>query len=893
VSSLKITSDCHKAITASDDRTVRLWDLQERSQLKKFQHHAAGVGFASFSRDEKKLISGAGDSTVRVLNLEGSPQEVIFRGHSAVVSAVVETSDGKKLISGSDDNAIKIWDSESKKLKSSLKGHEGPVKSLALTSDDHYLLSGSEDTTLKIWDLETEKEEATLKGHTGTIYEILITSCQERIITAAWDNTIKVWSLPLRREEFTLRGHSYWINTLALTPDEARIVSGGWDNSIKVWDIDKRCEEFSLNDVGERVWSIAVSSDGARLFSGSQDKRVRVFNLNYPSRFDSMRLISRLRHKQDGYSCRLFGMDHLFLKAILDITPESSPQLSPLKTDYFTGLNCLQVVCHLNNIRLVRFFVKYSMTLPFRWIENPTETFLTLLSKFPNLSLVADAFLSRLITLPIEHHPDTIFGLDQDTEMIISSEDRLKWSLNPNLAESCENHTVSSSDVFNALTFTPTDTLPETRVQISVVDMDQFDNPSLDFFEIIGEKCPKSSHRIYGTLILGKILKYKWSSLRKYHNRLLGLTVLFNLLLIIHTVWIFGQRLSEDTLVFRVAALATCGIMLVLNTLFMVVEFFQMKRNGLRGYLESGWNVIDLLTVGLVYLSTILDVLLCGLDIGGECSSSSESIEVVKSLYALIYLCMGVKMFYFLRGYSNSSFLVNMIIQVIKDMATFLAIILIVTVSFSGAFFMLQKDPESDFFLSEASFGDIFYGSYTMLLGETNLPESFWQSGIRLLFVVYTLFNLIIMLNLLIAIISDTFERVQDSAINARNYELLQLVLEYRQLVGDHGFKRVFLWVISARNEEEEDDNDGSNHEWNGRIKEISRLISHSQREVKQHVQQKIDQKVDSIKKDVKDVREEVTNVRQEVSKIEQGILSQLKEIKTLLQKPDKSEEGK
>jgi hypothetical protein len=54
------------------------------------------------------------------------------------------------------------------------------------------------------------------------------------------------------------------------------------------------------------------------------------------------------------------------------------------------------------------------------------------------------------------------------------------------------------------------------------------------------------------------------------------------------------------------------------------------------------------------------------------------------------------------------------------------------------------------------------------------------------LFIMCTLFNTIVMLNLLIAIISETFSTVKENASNAAYQEMASMIAENSYLIPDH-----------------------------------------------------------------------------------------------------------
>ena len=121
--------------------------------LRTLLGHSNGVIAIAVTADGNRMISSSDDKIIKVWNLETGEEQFALSGHSSSVGAVAVTADGTRVISGSYDKTVKVWNLETEEEQFTLKGHNDSVGAIAVTTDGKRVISGSYDKTVKVWNL--------------------------------------------------------------------------------------------------------------------------------------------------------------------------------------------------------------------------------------------------------------------------------------------------------------------------------------------------------------------------------------------------------------------------------------------------------------------------------------------------------------------------------------------------------------------------------------------------------------------------------------------------------------------------------------------------------------------------------------------------------------------
>jgi WD40 repeat protein len=279
VRAMAVSADGRTAVSGSEDKTVRVWDLRRGSCSAVLQGHMKRVWGVAVTADGHTAASGSEDKTVRVWDLLGGSCSAVLQGEMERVWGVAVTADGRTVVSGEDDSKVRVWDLRGGTCSAVLQGHTGWLHAVAVTADGHTAASGADDKTVRVWDLRNGSCSAVLQGHTGWVHAVAVTADGRTAISGAEDKTVRVWDLRSGSCSAALEGHTETVRAVAVTADGRTAVSGSRDKTVCVWDLQGGfCSAVSQGHTGW-VHAAAVSADGHTAISGANDKMVRVWDL--------------------------------------------------------------------------------------------------------------------------------------------------------------------------------------------------------------------------------------------------------------------------------------------------------------------------------------------------------------------------------------------------------------------------------------------------------------------------------------------------------------------------------------------------------------------------------------------------------------------------------------
>jgi ABC-type multidrug transport system fused ATPase/permease subunit len=138
-----------------------------------------------------------------------------------------------------------------------------------------------------------------------------------------------------------------------------------------------------------------------------------------------------------------------------------------------------------------------------------------------------------------------------------------------------------------------------------------------------------------------------------------------------------------------------------------------------------------------------------------------------------MFLLMWVKIITYLSVFKSTRYLIKMIMEIIADISTFLIILGIAMMAYAQIMWSLDQLDVSD---------EVVRNSYVLAFGELGDFQDFGTVKF-FIFVLFTFFIPLLLMNMLIAIMSDAYERVQANSAAADVRSLADMELEYEEVV--------------------------------------------------------------------------------------------------------------
>lgn len=848
-----------KLVTAGDEKTVKVWNFNQISnesafltvnniesmmvspehviyikdselkflshtgRLQKSMHAKPRVSKIALDYLNTYLAHDCSNNCIYVWHLALSSTPYASFPHPDSVTCMV-FSPNQRLITGSSDRTIRIWNLILKKLEFQF------IDTQAITDVkcmDEYIYAANSEGVITIWDYL--KELCAVKKFEYKARVLSIGVSEKHILVAGGElGLLKIWRWKdqkyVRGERIggikakELIGHKQPVFKVIV--NQGKIFSASYDNTIKIWSIDLRMLYFSI-DLKCKITDLWLSESADTLY----------FLNNYG--------ISQLQSPLNSSQILVYPQKYswMFLKYLQKLTQNKVKNFDKYWKDYTIFphiVNLLFILIKANQPELLKSAIKSGAKfLQERHGESPLSAALT----WKN-NICADVILKSLSKMKLHKEHGILESLENCMNKIIYS----NLSQLPKLFESLFPVTTNNLSLYGQM-----------KKKAPMISESESKNiQEEDFIHVLGTKNEQIEFRrsicrfdfvmgsqesmvllraishsnnadFFRTSLLKSILKYKWN---KVYYLLLGEALVYGTMLFIVS---FLTITAYNT----IASI----ILFLLNLIMLAKECVQVFESP-RKYVKDFWNYIDSMRIICTYVYLVY------------AWSSTNSIPL-NQILTILYWIRAVTYF---RIFDKTRYLIRMIIETFTDIIPFLLIFFTATFTFALLFYITT---------GSASFAETFIFAYQLNFNEFSgfLDGYFYSKSVIFwcIFFISSIMNPIILLNLLIAIMSDTYDRVQEDQVVADCKEMAGLIMQaegmlfWRRKLSKQGYLQRCDYTKNLLTDSQE---------WMGKIRAIKKSISRLQVKVRNN-----DRKLEKMQSRVVFKIREMKGINEQISK--------------------------
>ncbi|XP_057639189.1 striatin-3 isoform X2 [Chionomys nivalis] len=301
-------------VTASEDHTLKLWNLQKTVPAKKsasldvepiytFRGHIGPVLSLAISSNGEQCFSGGIDATIQWWNMpspnvdpydtyESNVLAGTLVAHTDAVWGLAYSGIKNQLLSCSADGTVRLWNPQEKLpcicTYNGDKERGIPTSVDFIGCDPAHMVTSFNTGSAVIYDLETSQSLVMLSSQVDSglqssnhINRVVSHPTLPVTITAHEDRHIKFFDNKTGKMIHSMVAHLDAVTSLAVDPNGIYLMSGSHDCSIRLWNLDsKTCvQEITAHrkKLDESIYDVAFHPSKAYIASAGADALAKVF----------------------------------------------------------------------------------------------------------------------------------------------------------------------------------------------------------------------------------------------------------------------------------------------------------------------------------------------------------------------------------------------------------------------------------------------------------------------------------------------------------------------------------------------------------------------------------------------------------------------------------------
>jgi eukaryotic-like serine/threonine-protein kinase len=276
VKDAQFNSDATRLVTGGADRFVKIWEIDTGRLVGTPARHETSFHSAFFALEDRCVVSVANGGEIFVLDAATGHLLGAALSHGQVVTSVDLSPDGR-LLATAGGALGRLWDLEARRPVAQQLVHPEWVRSIRFGLDGR-LVTTSNDGTVRTWEAVKTADPPMILPHEGGVVDAMFSFDGRRVLTGSGDRTARVWDASSGRPALPPMRHAAQLVSARFDADGRRIATASKDRTARVWDAATGEPLLEPLPHEETVTFAEWSRDGTRLATGAADGTVKVWD---------------------------------------------------------------------------------------------------------------------------------------------------------------------------------------------------------------------------------------------------------------------------------------------------------------------------------------------------------------------------------------------------------------------------------------------------------------------------------------------------------------------------------------------------------------------------------------------------------------------------------------
>lgn len=798
---------------SSEDKAIFMWNIEEMTFFGNLYNDSIAITMC-LSADQKFVYVSLATRCVKRWQIEGDFLSEEFFKSEYNVSSIVCTKDNNYLVSIDSMCKCIVRNTIDSSIIWSFSNHKISGLLVDITNYSNVLISVGSDHTLFLYDLRVGEKIGKMEWPKNDACRVRISFDDRLVALTTVSSEVYVWNISRQNCVFKVNAEKYKCSDVNFTQDNKYLLILSHDHEgselrfytlngfylITTMAISDTCLSFQLiNDE-----KFLVFGNGSNLYLKENPLKLQNFTISshysfYP--LDFCKYISDLskgfniphQAEMDQYTLFPSQINSLHFYAFYNLSSHLQQALETSNSTYISRNSQDIMSISLQKGLFDNIKIILAHVLKNLKINPYSSCFLE--NSFTNLTKESCVELEALYNEIFFKSPDKTLPKFLETEDFIEKSEC--FEINPDFMvfdKKIESHPV----VFYQSGI---------RIYCEIGS-----RKSIEYLESL---LATGNQEIFRSKLVENILKDKWKQVRWFAYSYAALYLAYLIFLCLFVL--VNDEFYRITLI-------------VLNMFLVFYELYQLFLT-YKTYFIDIWNWLDVIRL-ILFISFF---------------SLPEPHKTLLFFLNLISWARGVTYF---RIFTGTRYMVSLLTQVGKDIFAFLVILFYFTIAFTFMMLSLRENKNG--------YNDIFKIQYVYLLNlgdfDTMNNEDSWEWAC---FVIASMINFLIMVNLLISIIADTHDKVQAFRDIADRREMTEMVLEIEHLMV---WRRdwdvaTYLHLVSSESTENLED------AWQGKVREMQMKISDMQWFIKTQFDA-LDYKMTDLKSDLSSIKSSIDEIK-------------------------------